>query len=214
MLSSSFGDFFCRPQKAVFSPTLLWRDLFPVSWIVTKFENNLWMQTGGWLTSRELTEAAGPWDERLSFDDDGEYFCRLVARSKLVKFVPTAKVYYRHWSSGSLSQNLSEKACRSLMMSLRLSFGRLLSLEDSPRTRSAALSYLQVWMPCFYPDKAELLHQAYSMAGELGGSLHPPRLPLKYGLIRRSLGWEAAYRAMRIVAACKLRVRMTLDEVI
>jgi hypothetical protein len=214
LLSAPFGDFFCRPEKAVFSRTLLWQDLPPVDWIVTKYENNLWMNIHGWLASRRLTEAAGPWDERLSFDDDGEYSCRLIARSKLVKFVPTAKVYYRHWSSGSMSESLSEKACSSMMMSLRLSFGHLLSLEDSPRTRSAALSYLQVWMPCFYPDKAELLEQAYSMANELGGSLHPPKLPRKYEPIRRFLGWQAAYSAMRTVAASKLRVRLTLDELI
>ena len=32
------------------------------------------MQTATWLVSRELTEAAGPWDTRLLGDDDGEYF--------------------------------------------------------------------------------------------------------------------------------------------
>ena len=37
-----------------------------------KMGQNLHMQTATWLVSRELTEAAGPWDTRLSLDDDGE----------------------------------------------------------------------------------------------------------------------------------------------
>ena len=32
------------------------------------------MQTGTWLVSRELADAAGAWDTRLLGDDDGEYF--------------------------------------------------------------------------------------------------------------------------------------------
>ena len=36
------------------------------------------MQTATWLVSRELAEAAGPWDTRLLGDDDGEYFSRVI----------------------------------------------------------------------------------------------------------------------------------------
>jgi hypothetical protein len=35
------------------------------------------------LVSRELREIAGSWDERLSLDDDGEYFCRVVAAEEI-----------------------------------------------------------------------------------------------------------------------------------
>jgi hypothetical protein len=57
---------------------------------------NVFMQTGAWLVSPGLTEAAGPWDTRLVVDDDGEYFCRVALCSKFIRFVPDAKVYYRH----------------------------------------------------------------------------------------------------------------------
>ena len=49
---------------------------------------NLHMQTATWLTSRELAEAAGPWDTRLLSDDDGEYFCRVLLASEGTRFVP------------------------------------------------------------------------------------------------------------------------------
>ena len=52
--------------------------LSPVEWLIRKMGQNLHMPPATWLVSRELAEAAGPWDIRLSFDDDGEYFCRAV----------------------------------------------------------------------------------------------------------------------------------------
>jgi glycosyltransferase involved in cell wall biosynthesis len=212
LLSSAFGLFFFRPEKAVFSPTLLWQDLSPVDWITTKFTNNLWMNPAVWLVSRALTEVAGPWNETLSLDDDGEYFCRVLAASSSIKFVPGAKIFYRQWSVSSLSRNSSEKACRSLLTSLKLSIGYLLSLEDSQRTRNAALTYLQIWMNYFYPERENLLEELDTLAAELGGQLQPPMLPRKYELIRHTLGWAGAKKTKRAVAATKLWVRRNWDQ--
>ena len=51
-------------------------------WLLRKMRDNVHMQTGTWLTSRKLAEAAGPWDKRLASDDDGEYYCRVLLASK------------------------------------------------------------------------------------------------------------------------------------
>ena len=61
------------------------------------------MNPAVWLVSRKLMELAGPWDERLSLDDDGEYFARLVAASKSI-FVPEARSYHRASNPKSLSR--------------------------------------------------------------------------------------------------------------
>jgi len=212
LLSSGFGKFFLRPEKTVFSPTLLWQDHSPVSWITTKFLNNLWMNPAVWLVSRELTDAAGPWNEALSLDDDGEYFCRVVVSSKVVRFVAPAKSYYRQWNGGSLSRASSEKACKSLLTSLKLSTSHLLSLEDSPRTRAAALSYLQVWMQYFYPEKTALLSELNALAAELGGRLEPPALKRQYEYIRRLFGWRVVKMAMSVLAIARFWTLKRWDQ--
>ena len=61
------------------------------------------MQTATWLVTRELTEAAGLWNTRLSLDDDGEYFARVALASDSIQFAPDAKVYYRISGTDSLS---------------------------------------------------------------------------------------------------------------
>jgi glycosyltransferase involved in cell wall biosynthesis len=212
LLSSAFGRFYSRSERAVFSPTLLWRDLSPVDWIATKFANNLWMAHLVWLVSRDLTEAAGPWNEALSLDDDGEYFCRVVAKSRMVRFVPDARSYYRQWNLSSLSRGASLKASRSLLTSVTLSTGHLLALEDSQRTRDAALSYLGVLMHYFYPEKKELLEELQALAARLGHRLDPPKLSLKYELIKRVIGWQGAETTRRLVARARLWVHRSLDR--
>ncbi len=93
-----------RPSRAKFIPTALWNNLSPVEWLLRKMGNNLHMQPANWLVSRELTETAGAWDTRLSLDDDGEYFSRVLLSSAGTRFVPEAKSYYRMSSSASLSK--------------------------------------------------------------------------------------------------------------
>ena len=61
-----------RYSRTKFIPSALWCDLSPVEWLIRKMQLNLYMQTASWLVSRELAEAAAPWDGRLLGDDDGE----------------------------------------------------------------------------------------------------------------------------------------------
>src|SRR5438445_2677428 len=107
LLSSAWGHFLYRTRKAQFHPSALWCDLSPSEWLLRKMEHDAHMQTATWLVSRELSEAAGPWDTELSLDDDGEYFCRVLRASHGTKFVPEAKTYYRISGCASLSYGLA-----------------------------------------------------------------------------------------------------------
>src|ERR1700728_3323489 len=152
LLSSSWAWFMYRPSKAKFVPTELWQDLSPTEWLIQKMRHNLHMQTATWLVSRELSEAAGPWNTKLLGDDDGEYFCRVLLASDSVHFVPDARVYYRLSGPGSLSYvGLSDKKMVAQWRSMELHIGYMLSLENSERTRHACVDFLQNWLMFFYP---------------------------------------------------------------
>ncbi len=206
LLSSAFAQFyFCR-HRAVFSPSSLWKDLSPVEWFITRFSDKVWMNPAVWLISRPLTGLIGPWDERLSLNDDGEYFARAVAASKEVKFVPEAKSYYRQANVKSLSKTSTHKGNESLFLSLRLCYGYMLALENSERTRAAALRHLQNCLLFFYPEEHEILAQADELAKELGGTLSPPKLKNKYLMVRALFGWSAARNMAIAVPRLKKRV--------
>jgi glycosyltransferase involved in cell wall biosynthesis len=196
LLSSSWGYFMYRYYRTKFIPNALWCDLSPVDWLVRKMQNNVFMQTACWLVSRELAEAAGPWDTRLLGDDDGEYFCRVVLASESVRFVPDAKVYYRASGTSSLSYvGRSDKKLVAQLCSMDLHIRYIRSLEDSPRVHEACLAFLQNWLCGFYPDRPDLVNQMEEMAASLGGKLRPPELSWKYAWIAALLGRRQGRRA-------------------
>lgn len=196
LASSGWGHFLYRHGKAKFTPTPLWCDLSVTEWLLRKMGQNLHMQTATWLVSREITEAAGPWNTQLLGDDDGEYFCRVLLESDGVRFVPGAKVYYRASGAGSLSYiGRSDRKREAQLRSMELHIGYLRSLEDSPRIRKACVQYLQNWSSFFYPERLDLVERMQKIAQELGGDLSVPPLSWKYSWIQPILGTSAARRA-------------------
>jgi len=172
------------------------------------------MAIESWLVNRRLTEMAGPWNERLSMDDDGEYFSRVIVGSDSILFVPEAKCFCRKGDKWSLSSNikLSEHKLKSQFLSIRFLIERLRSLEDSERTRSASIKYLQTYLLYFYPENKALIEEAITLARELGGRLSPPALNWKYSLIKACLGWRAAKHAMSVSSSAKLFIFKNWDQ--
>lgn len=196
LLSSPWGYFYYRPKKSVVLPTSLWRDLEPADWLFHKLNENLWMTSQSWLVSRELSQMAGPWDTRLSADDDGEYFCRVLLACEHVKFVPDAFSYVNKLNVGSLSKNIhqSKQKLQSQFESMRLHIHYLRSLEDSQRTKAACIKYLQRWLIYFYPEHVDIVAPVNKLAQELGGQLRIPKLSWKWDWLRCLFGWSVAKR--------------------
>jgi len=213
LLSSEFGKFLHDWPRAQFIRTGLWEDLSSTEWLLRKMGDNLFMQTGTWLVSRELSEAAGPWDTRMLSDDDGEYFCRVLLNSDGTRFVPGAKVYYRGFRSNSLAYvGRSDRKREALWLSMQLHVGYLRSLEDTPRTREACLAYLQRNLTNFYPERADIVRQAEQMATDLGGQLRPPHLSWKYSWIKAVFGWKAAKNTALQMREIRWSLENSLDK--
>jgi hypothetical protein len=170
------------------------------------------MNPATWLVSRELTDAAGPWDTRLVGGgiDDGEYFGRVILANNGIRFVRDVKVFYRLAGPGSLSQiGRSNKKMESLLLGMELQIGYLRSLDDSKRSRAACVNYLQTWLPTFYPERPDLVQKAQQLATNLGSPLSLPKASWKYAWIEKLLGFAAA-KHMRVYynrgKSCVLRV--------
>jgi GT2 family glycosyltransferase len=204
LLSSSWAHFNYRVHHARFSPTPLWQDLSPVEWLLRKMGQNLYMQTATWLTSRELTEAAGLWDTRLLSDDDGEYFCRVLLASQGTLFVPDSKVFYRITPSARLSHiGASDRKKDAMLIGMKLHVQYLRSLEDSDRAKSACMTYLQTWYPHFYPEREDIVAELQNMAREMRGQLKEPKLRWKYAWMKPLFGWGTAKRAQTALPQLK-----------
>jgi glycosyltransferase involved in cell wall biosynthesis len=193
LFSCGWAHFMYRRAAARFSPGPLWCDLQPLDWILRKWTHNAHMSLSTWLVSRELTDTAGPWDTRLSLDDDGEYFTRVVLASRGIRFAADAAVLYRAVGSSRLSHaGKSDHKLDSQFRSMDLQIARVLALEDSARTRKAILQYLQTWLPLFYPERPDIVERLHALAASVGGRLWPAKISWKYAAIDRIWGRRAA----------------------
>lgn len=213
LFSSSWGQFHYRVSKAKFRPSPLWCDLSPTEWLLRKMEHNCHMQTATWLVSREITQAAGPWDVRLLGDDDGEYFCRVKLASEAIKFAPAAKVFYRSVGDNRLSFiGASNRKMDAQFLSMQLHLAYVKSLEDSARSRVARLKYLQKYMFDFTPERPDIVEQMQRLAGDLGGRLVEPKSSWKYMWIQALFGWGAAKKAQTVLPRYKSSIIKLWDK--
>jgi glycosyltransferase involved in cell wall biosynthesis len=216
LFTGSFATFYFCPDRDRMTTGPLWTDLSPLDYFYIKFEQDEWLHTTCWLVSRKLTEQAGPWLDLRSPDDDGEYFCRVVAAADGIIFVPTAKSYWRIGNSASFSysrQN-SINSLRAMLESTRRCIAHFRALEDSDRSRAACVTFLRNRLIYYYPEQREMLNEMYALAEQLGGTLSKPPLLPHYEMIGKLLGWKMAKRAQDFIPNAKQNFRRCIDKVI
>lgn len=190
--SGEWARFYNSPTEAKFIPEPVWHDMSPIDWVICSWEGGGMMHPAAWLVPRVIAETAGPWNETLSLNDDGEYFFRVVLASKEVKFCSGAKSYYRSGISTSLSGSNTPAACKSAFHSLELSANHLLAVEDSPRTRHACATAFQRFIYTVYPDMPDLVQKAEAKVQLLGGfDLKASGSPM-FQLLSNTVGWKLA----------------------
>jgi glycosyltransferase involved in cell wall biosynthesis len=213
LLSGPRGYFYYSTTRAWFPRTCLWEDLTPVEWLLRSMGQNLPMQNSTWLVSRELAEAAGPWDETLWYDQDGDYYSRVLAASVGTRFVAEARMFHRVIGTSQMSHvGNSDRKRESLLHSLRRHIQLLRSLEESERVRKACLAYLQTWYGHFYPDRPDLVAELQALAAQLHGRLEEPRLHWKYAWMKPVFGRKAAKWAERTIPNFKLSLLREWDK--
>lgn len=213
LLSSPWAPFFHRTRNARFVHNSLCHDLSPVDWLLRKMSEGIFMQNATWLVSREIALAAGPWEESLHYDQDGEFFCRVLLASNGTRFVPGTGIYYRASGMNSISFiGNSNKKKDSLLVSMKLHMKYLRSLEDSERVRAACLAYMQIWFEFFYPDRPDLISELQGLAADLGGRLEEPRLRWKYAWLRKICGYRRARDAQAYFPQIKAHFIRSWDK--
>ena len=213
LLSSPWAPFYHRTHTARFIKNSFWEDLTPVEWLLRKMTEGTHMQNATWLISRELAEAAGPWDENLHYDQDGEYFTRVLAASEGTRFVPGTGILYRITGTNRISYiGTSNKKKDSLFRSMKKHMECLRQLEESERVRKACVTYMQIWYGIFYPGRADIVAEMQAIAAKLGGRLEEPRLRPKYAWMRPIFGQEYAERAQMAFPQFKLAAFRKYDK--
>jgi hypothetical protein len=192
--TGAWGRFRATPGESSFPRESIWRDADPVDWLASSWTGEGMMHPAAWLVPSSVAAAAGGWDESLSLDDDGEYFCRIVLRSRGVRFVENARSFYRVHDGPRLSASVGRRAAESSFRACESKERLLLAVEDSARVRRAiAANYSRyAWEQIPYaPDLAE---EAVRRWKKYGPDVPVPRAGRMYNLAASLVGWRLARR--------------------
>ena len=170
----------------------VWPHENPIDWLIAERSGNGMMPPLGWLTPRELVEEAGPWDESLLRNQDGEYFTRVLQHADQIVFCPEACVYYRSGLPNSVSGRRSPEAVRSSYRAARSIIQVMRRLEDSPRVRQACAYFMQGVVYEAYPHVPDVVRKAEKEVSTLGGSARTPKGGQLFRWFGKAFGWKAA----------------------
>ncbi|MDO8541021.1 MAG: glycosyltransferase family A protein [Opitutaceae bacterium] len=195
--SSAWARFRADPGEARFTPQPNWRDLSGPEFLMLHYEERCMMHPAAWLAPRALLDRAGPWDETLTLNDDGEYFARVMLAADRIVFSNTARSYYRSDVPDSLSGRRDRRSLDSLYRSVELTVAHLLAADSSARARAAA-AYGWKWTAFeLFPGAPDLSRHAEQNSRNLGGSPRPFPAGGRFQLAARLLGWRMAKRICR-----------------
>jgi glycosyltransferase involved in cell wall biosynthesis len=148
-----------------------------------------------WLTPLSLIRKTGFWNEELSLDDDGEYFCRVVLASKHISYIHNAISYYRKFKNvETLSGQKNKKAMKSAVFSTQLKEKHLLNTSNSTNTKKVLAKLYQENLITIYPKYHDLALICESKIQELGGiqrNVFYTHTPF-YKLITYLFGWKVS----------------------
>lgn len=198
LVAASWGRFYTSTTETKFVPEPVWQDMSPVNWLICSWTGGGMMHPAAWLIPRKLSEKAGIWNEELSLNDDGEYFCRVILASDGIIFCREAKSYYRSGLPNSLSRTKSSSGLISALKSIELCTESLLAVNNNKCTRNACADAFQRFVYSTYPDEIDLISEAERKVERLGGSTLEPSGGKLFQMFSKFVGWKAAKKLQRL----------------
>jgi glycosyltransferase involved in cell wall biosynthesis len=152
------------------------------------------IQPNAWLTPRALIEKAGYWNEQLTVDDDGEFFCRVILASKKILYTTKAINYYRKFTNRtSLSGQKNYEAYKSALDANELKFTHLKNASADKQTNIALAKLYTEYMVGVYPRYPDLYNIAKKRLQQLPKINYVPAIGgQKTELIKKIFGWKVA----------------------
>jgi len=147
-----------------------------------------------WVSPRSLVQQAGPWNENLTVNDDGEFFARVVLLARDIRTAPDQVAYYRrHRTARNLSAAFrrDRRHIASLLHATDLIAEHLLGVRDEPQIHRAFARHYYECAIAAFP-----LHPAISRIAEKKALSHnpqalpPPPTSRSAAFVRRLTCWR------------------------
>ena len=158
----------------------------PIDWLTDSWLGYGMSAIHCWLTPRLIVSSAGPWNESLLKNQDGEFFCRILLNVSKIKFSENSIAYYRD-TLNSVSKNTSYDACYSTFFSYKLYVSNTCFLQNN-KLDVAICVLFSIFYKNVFPNFPDLLKEAEHEVHKLGFKDFIPS-PL----------WSSCYGVSRII---------------
>ncbi len=158
-----------------------------------------------WLTPIGLIKKVGFWNENLTVNDDGEYFCRVVLASEKIIYTDETFCYYRKYKTWhSLSAQKNSKALQSQFDSIILIHQHLHQYKNPLLINPIIAALLKQLEVNIYPSENVLSKAIKQKITEMGGTKYVPVLGGKLiEVIKDIAGWKVARLLQHIIMRLK-----------
>ena len=140
---------------------------------------------------RKIIEASEGWDENITVNDDGDFFCRILLKAKEIIYCPDTKIYYRN-AENSLGKRITYEACESLLLSYENYVKYLKAKLDWHKVRVALASNFSSFYSYVYPNYPDLLKKSEDNIISLGFKRFLPTGGKKFRRLTRLVGFKNA----------------------
>lgn len=149
-----------------------------------------------WLTPKKLIEMSGGWNEALSYDDDGEFFARVLLSSNGISYNENVFSYYRKQRKPSLSNLDSSERLTSMLNSVLSKQNHLLKKRSDYNAQFAIYKMLTgVALKCL-PKYIKLYRTAINALPKINAKNYQPSVG---GPITQKLTEIFGWKTIRIV---------------
>ena len=192
---SFFDDDEISNLKGKDQSTFIYSSDDPLDFLVTlwggKGKSNF-IQTNSWLVPLKLIEAANYWREYRCPDDDGEFFTRLLLKSKGIVYVPNAINYYRRFlSETNLSQQVSFSALKNSLLTIDLKYQYCLKAGKHELLDKAISRQYLNFAVYNYLNNKKLSKIAYRRYRNFRIKLSPPKIGgYAVEVMKKIVGWK------------------------
>jgi glycosyltransferase involved in cell wall biosynthesis len=172
----------------------------PIDWILNSFiEGRNMMQCARFLIPRNLIEVSGLWNERLTLNNDTEFFTRLFLKADSIIRSKGTILYYRSGLVNNVSSIYTEKSIDSLIKSVILTTKYILHVNSSAKSKQICANILQNAAFTIFEHYPKGINSIEEEIRQLGGS----SLKLGGGKVKKFLiflfGWKNLIRLQKIL---------------
>lgn len=165
-----------------------------LEWLIYSWSGGGFGTIMGWLTHRRHIKNAGPWNESLRKNQDGEFFSRVLLQVEKVIYDEEAICYYRKTGDSSISSQFKEAAAEATLKSYRLYEENTKNIQNPRLHKALAYNYLS-FIAYYYPHFPSLLQEAEVSIYRLGFNYHTLETPGKLANLAKIIGSKNIIRS-------------------